>query len=170
MKAFLAEYKAFVLLAALLACFGLGIWVGDSIASAETAKQAKTFAEEKQVAVEAVLTKLVTAQANEREALNRLATAKAEHEKISLEKDHEIRRLTTGRPCLSASVVRVLNQPDNVLPGAVPAAVAGNDAEDAGFASDTDVALWSRGARSKYNECRGYLGELRRYYEDLRRE
>lgn len=170
MKAWLEENKAYVLFAALFACFGIGVWVGNSISSADTALQAKDFAEQKQAAVEAVLEKLISARAGEREALNRLATEQAERKKFALEKDREIRRLTTGRPCLAAPVVRLLNLPDGIEPGAVSAAVAGNDAGDGGFASDTDVAQWSRVCRDKYNTCRGYLGALRRYYEEADRE
>lgn len=165
MKAWLEKYKAYVLFAALLACFGIGTWVGNSIASADTALQAKDFADQKRIAVEAVLEKLISAQAGERKALKRLATEQADRKTFALEKDREIRRLTTGRPCLAAPVVRLLNLPDGIQPGAVSAAVAGNDAGDGGFASDTDVAQWARVCRDQYNTCRGYLGALRRYYE-----
>lgn len=170
MKAWLEEYKAYVLFIALIAEFALGVWVGDSIASAETATQAKTFAEEKQAAVEAVLKKLRTAHTAEREALNRLATAESDREKLSLEKDREIRRLTTGRPCLSAPVVRLLNLSADSQPGAVSAAVAGADAGDAGFATDTDVAQWARTCRDQYDTCRGYLKELRIYFQGVDHE
>lgn len=170
MKAWLEKNKAYILFAALLACFGIGFWVGNSIAAADTAKQAKDFATQKQAAVEAVLEKLISAQSGEREALNRLAAKEAERKKLALEKDREIRRLTTGRPCLAAPVVRLLNLPAGIQPGSVSAAVAGNDAGDGGFASDTDVAQWARTCRDQYGTCRGYLGALRQFYEGADRE
>lgn len=170
MKAWLDQYQAYLTLAGAVLVFCLGAWVGNSIASADTALQALDFAEQKQTAVEAVLKKLGTAKAAEREALDRLATANLQREKLSLEKDREIRRLTTGRPCLSAPVVRLLNLSADSQPGAVSTAVAGADAGDAGFASDTDVAQWARLCRDRYDTCRGYLSELRLYFQGAGRE
>ena len=77
-----------------------------------------------------------------------------------------IRSKTTGRACLSGSVVRLLNNAagDDAtnLPtsAAVAAAADGTAARDTSFATDTDVAQWAANARAQYEICRARLNAL----------
>jgi hypothetical protein len=87
------------------------------------------------------------------------ATEEVLHTKTQ-EVNREIARLTTGRPCLGADVVRLLNQPANSSAGAVPQAPGQPVAQDGAAASDTDIAGWIAGAQSQYETCRARLGAL----------
>ena len=102
------------------------------------------------------------------------------------DKNEEIRRLATGRRCLDARVVGVLNRRDGAAThgGAVsqaaaqpvrPAAGAAAGADDgqgaiasaaAGepYASDGDVAGWMALCRARYDACRADRDDLRQFY------
>ena len=73
-----------------------------------------------------------------------------------------IRAQTTGRACLSGSVVRLLNQPTAAEDGVahLPAAPPSPAAADGAAASDTDVADWAANARTQYDICRARLNAL----------
>ena len=78
----------------------------------------------------------------------------------SEEKERAIRRLTAGRPCLDGAVVRVLNQPAGLKPADLPTVAAEPGGADAGFATDTDVALWAASCRRHYDTCRGRIAAI----------
>ncbi|MDR0716493.1 MAG: hypothetical protein LBF50_03625 [Azoarcus sp.] len=92
------------------------------------------------------------------------------------EKDREISRLSTGRPCLSVPVTRLLN--DRGAAAAVPApaqraarAAAGTAADpDVRWATDADVALWARHAQEQYDICRGRIGALSSFFKQQQQE
>jgi len=78
----------------------------------------------------------------------------------SLEVTHVLSLLTTGRPCLGADVVRVLNHAAAHGPAAVPEAAGTPVAADAAVATDSDVAGWIAAAWGQYETCRARLGAL----------
>lgn len=77
---------------------------------------------------------------------------------------------TTGRACLSGSVVRMLNgaagdnASDLPTPAASTAAADGATAPNSGFATDTDVAQWAANARAQYETCRARFDALIDFY------
>ncbi len=78
-----------------------------------------------------------------------------------------IRTQTTGRACLSGSVVSLLNNSGSTdgsahLPAstASPAAADGSAASDTAYASDRDIAEWAANARTQYDICRAKLNAL----------
>jgi len=83
----------------------------------------------------------------------------------SQEKEREIRNLTTGRRCLDAAAVRLLNATDSSTTGSVSEASGGAVRPDAGFATDTDVGLWINQCRQSYDSCRGRLRAIGEFYE-----
>jgi hypothetical protein len=92
----------------------------------------------------------------------------SERSKTAKEKDREIQRLTTGRACLGADVVRLLNAES--APGSglkLPTAASGAAGSATGFASDTDVGLWAVDARTLYDTCRGRVDALREWRDSL---
>lgn len=119
----------------------------QALAEAATAKQARD--------------RLAAAQARGDRLTDRLAAAETSRSTILKEHDREIHRLTADRPCLSAGTVRLLNGP---APGIhapdLPPAAGVPSAGDAGFATDTDIALWIDHARSQYGQCRDRLQAL----------
>ena len=84
--------------------------------------------------------------------------------KLHQEHTREINRLTTGRACLSAELVRVLNTTDPAAtdrPDALPPPTSSPAATDApAFATDADVSTWAATARRDYAECAARLGAL----------
>lgn len=111
------------------------------------------------------------------------------HNETLREKNNEIARLTTGRRCLDARVVGVLNR-DGTAPNGRPASQAAGvpvrtdgtaaagaddgqetarkDSTDTGeeqFATDADVAGWIALCRTRYDICRGDRDRIRRFYD-----
>ena len=129
------------------------------------------------------------AKANERGdrlLLEKAATENTYNETLR-EKNDEIARLTTGRRCLDARVVGVLNR-DGAAPNGRPAsqaagvpvrpdgpvaggaderkeAVRKDDTDDEQFATDADVAGWINRCRTRYDICRGDRDRIRRFYD-----
>ena len=105
---------------------------------------------------------------------------------LTEEKNNEITRLTTGRRCLDAPVVRVLNRDRaggasaRVVPEAAGGVVRADGAAAGGaddrrvesgpgdgrFATDADVAGWIATCQARYDVCRGRLDGIRRFYAD----
>ncbi|MDR2261564.1 MAG: hypothetical protein LBE06_11695 [Azoarcus sp.] len=105
----------------------------------------------------------------------RLFETERAREALGEEKDREISRLSTGRPCLSVPVTRLLN--DRAAAGAVPApaqrtarAAAGAAADpDVRWATDADVALWARHAQEQYDTCRARIAALNSFFSTAAR-
>lgn len=94
--------------------------------------------------------------------LNELRLLKAKQDQ---EKDDAIKRLTTGRRCLDAAVVSVLNGSATASAGAVPEAGSEPLPGTARFATDADVGIWARACRSAYESCRADRAGIREFYE-----
>lgn len=97
---------------------------------------------------------------------NQLATQEAALQAVSQEKDHAIRRLTVGRPCLDSAAVRVLNQPAGLKPASLPEAAGEPAGADAAFATDTDVGLWIGVCQRGYETCRSRLQAVADFYPE----
>jgi hypothetical protein len=79
--------------------------------------------------------------------------------RISKEKRDALSRLTTGRPCLSADAVGVLNGTAGAGAG-MPPAPGSAAATGGGFATDADVGQWAAAARAAHDTCRTRLDAL----------
>ncbi|MDR2113413.1 MAG: hypothetical protein LBQ62_09995 [Candidatus Accumulibacter sp.] len=119
-------------------------------------------------AVVAALEKARAVEAAGEAAAQRQIALEAQNAKLGKEKDDALRKLTTGRACLDAPVVGLLNADAFAAngPGLRPPA-GGVARAAAGFASDTDVALWARNARDQYDRCRGRIDALNAFYHSL---
>lgn len=95
----------------------------------------------------------------------RVAAAEATRDTALQETQDALRRVTTGRPCLSAAAVRLLNQPGS-LKAALPAPPGKPDGADAAFATDTDVAQWAAYAIRSYDTCRGRIDALNEFFKE----
>ena len=98
------------------------------------------------------------------ELATNLAGQQTRINQLHQEHTHAIKRLTTGRACLSAELVGVLNntQPATAdRPDPLPTPTSGPAATDApAFATDADVGTWAATARRDYAECAARLGAL----------
>lgn len=93
-----------------------------------------------------------------------LASQQSRITKLHQEHTREINRLTTGRACLSAELVGVLNRTQPTAtdgPDALPTSIGSTAKSDASaFATDADVGNWTASARQQYAECAARLGSL----------
>ncbi|MFZ6675395.1 hypothetical protein [Undibacterium sp. Xuan67W] len=82
-----------------------------------------------------------------------------------LEKQHEIKRTTTGGACFNNATVRLLNA-GNIHETArgqatgLPTSTSKPAEADAATATDTDVANWINDTKAQYNVCRSRLDAL----------
>jgi hypothetical protein len=111
--------------------------------------------------IEAAAERWKKAEARADTLVKQLAEADQARAKTALEHSHEIKKLSSGKPCFNAGLVRLLNQsgPRNEAPG-LSASASSAAPEDGAFASDSDVAHWAANARTQYDTCRDRLGAL----------
>jgi hypothetical protein len=101
----------------------------------------------------------------------RLIEAEAARNQLARERDDAIRAQTTGRACLDADLVSLLNESTGMgfrLPSTTGDAAAANSAfapDSTLYASDTDIALWAAFARDQHDTCRKRIDALRGWYE-----
>ena len=95
---------------------------------------------------------------------NQLAKTEQSLTQRTLEVQRAIHHVTTGRACLSADAVRLLNHADSDRL-AVPNATGASVTENAAIATDTDVAGWIGNTQGQYETCRARLGALIDYQQ-----
>lgn len=154
-----------------LAAGGAGYVLGHRLAKADgdaaVAKLQRDHANRETKAAEAALARLQDAQARGDALEARLAAEETNRQTQAQEHAREIKRLTTGRPCLNAGTVRLLNEPAiGLRTSALPAPASGAAAEGAPAASDTDVAGWIDNARHQYDACRNRLDALIDWHQE----
>lgn len=145
----------------IIACcvFLLGLKMGYAIGDAKASKLETQQANTERDAVKSALERLVASGKRADALETKLNAAEAQRLTQSQEHQREIKRLTTGRPCLNRGTVRLLNRAP-VIPAAVPETASRPVAEDAAAATDTDVAEWIDHAIDQYDTCRDRLGAL----------
>jgi hypothetical protein len=166
LPALLPGWVKALLLAVLTLAFGAGWAVNGWRLGAALAQQKTDHANALEKAARQAVDRINDAQ-RRNDALT-AALTRAENQRIALaqEKDREIRRLTTGRRCLDAAAVRVLNYSASARTDALPEAVSEPVSADAAFATDTDVGLWARTCRDSYDTCRGRLDAIADFYRE----
>lgn len=166
--------RALVIAAIAAAIFGLGWTVEGWRKDAEIALIKASHAE----ATEKAATENAVALDNARHRGDQLALQLAGWENtltaFAEEKNREIAQLLTGRRCLDAGVVRVLNRQSGAqLSGSVPQATSlvlrpdatpAAPADDRAFATDADVAQWIGLCQRSYDTCRARLDAIGNFY------
>lgn len=159
-----ATLRLIAALIALLLAFAAGWRVESWRKSNEITELKAEYLRQQGAAADGALKRLIAARARGDALEQRLAAEESTRETFNQEKTLEIRHLTVGRPCLAGAVVRLLNLPDGIKPGAVSEAARQSLPADAGFASDTDVAEWSALCHRSYDTCRGRLKAIDDFY------
>ena len=166
--------RALVIAAIAAAIFGLGWTVEGWRKDAEIALIKASHAE----STEKAATENAVALDNARHRGDQLALQLAGWENtltaFAEEKNREIAKLLTGRRCLDAGVVRVLNRQSGAqLSGSVPQATSlvlrpdatpAAPADDGAFATDADVAQWIGLCQRSYDTCRARLDAIGNFY------
>lgn len=133
---------------------------------AEIARIELAHAKESADAARAAAEVITAALKHGNELAARAAAAESARDLALEETRNALRKVTSGRPCLAAAAVRLLNDAAGIKPPAVPGAAGEPAGADAAFASDTDVALWAAFARRSYDTCRGRIDALAKFFED----
>ncbi len=134
--------------------------------AAEIADMEKTQATALAKAEETARKRLEAEQTRGNVLSDKLAKTETALTQKTQEVSDALSRLTTGRKCLDARVVRVLNGTRNgAAADNVHAATGASDAADGPAATDTDVSGWINLARGQYEKCRARLGGLIEFEE-----
>lgn len=152
------------LIAALIFAAGWQIegWRKD----AEIERIERAHAEQRARDAQAAAEEIAAATRRGNELAARVAAAEATRDTALQETQDALRKVTTGKPCLSGAAVRLLNE-SNGLKAAVPAVSSGEPARvDATVATDTDIAQWAANAIRSYDTCRGRLDAIADFYKD----
>jgi hypothetical protein len=159
-----ATMRALVVLTAFLIGAALAGVFERAVKNAEIADLNAAWKAEKAKAAESTLARVSAANVRADKLAGQLAESESARQTQAQENQREIRRLTTGRPCLSGAVVRLLNTPNGLTGRALPKAASEPVRADAAAATDTDVALWADFARRAYDTCRGRLQAIADFY------
>lgn len=151
----------------IIACciFLLGLKLGYAIGDVKVSQLEKQQVTTERDAVKSALERLVASQQRSDVLEARLHTSESLRLTQAQEHQREIKRLTTGRPCLNRGTVSLLNSSTGIQPATLPEAPGRTLAEDAPAATDTDVAEWIDHAIGQYDTCRDRLGALIDYYQ-----
>lgn len=159
------EAKLVMAAIAAICCFGAGWFANGWRLDSDIADLKRTHANESAEQGRIALASLITAHRRGDDEARRALDLETQLAKLSEEKAHEIPRVTSGRPCLGAAAVRVLNRTEPVQPGlSVPTAASELAGTDGGFATDTDVSLWIAGAQRAYVTCQGRIKAIANLY------
>ena len=143
---------------AVAAAAGAWAWQANSY-EAKLADIRSSIAESDRLRARAAATALQAAQVRGDTLSRDLLAREALINRISKEKRDALSRLTTGRPCLSADAVGVLN--DQASAGAgMPQSTGSSASTDGGFATDADVGQWAAAAIAAHDTCRKRLDAL----------
>lgn len=171
LKAYLFAGLAIIvaILISLAAWWGYRFGVSTEHARGEAQLSAlkQTYADENAKAQAELRKRLEEATARGDELSSKLLTTEATTTRQSQEKTRAVTKITTGRRCLDADVVRMLNSDQPITQssaghnsGNVPQAAGSAAATDGAAATDTDVAQWIANARASYDICRNRLDAL----------
>lgn len=117
-------------------------------------------------AAQVALSRLVVERQRGDRLVAQLAALETDLKTLNEEKDHAIRRLTVGRPCLGGAAVRVLNGTSQRTAAAMSSPAGQSADADGGFASDTDVGLWIGNAQRAYRTCQGRLKAIADFFPE----
>ena len=143
---------------AVAAAAGAWVWQANSY-EAKLADMRSSIAESGRLRARAAATALQAAQVRGDVLTRDLLAREALINRISKEKRDALSHLTTGRPCLSADAVGVLNGTTGTGDG-VPTPPGIPAATGATFATDADVGQWAIAARAAHDTCRQRLDAL----------
>ena len=148
-------------IAAMAVCVGgAGYELGRAPLKVQLAQQAKAYATEKQHLAEAAATLLAEAQARGDALTTGLLTQQTQIDQLKTEARRAIPLLTTGKPCLSAAALRVLDNAPGLDVAGLPPATGGAAAAGARIATDTDIGGWAVDAGAGFSVCRARLDAL----------
>lgn len=109
---------------------------------------------------EGALQRLQAAQARADALAASLAAIQAQNNRLSKEKTRALQNQTSGRACLSADALRVLNDAPGLDVDGLPAPSGGAATAGEPTATDTDIGTWAIAAGAQYQACGDQLNAL----------
>ena len=143
---------------AVAAAAGAWAWQAHSY-EAKLADMRSSISESDRLRARAAATALQAAQVRGDVLTRDMLARESLINRLSKEKRDALSRLTTGRPCLSADAVGVLNGTTGAGAG-MPQATGIPAATGRGFATDADVGQWAAAAIAAHDTCRKRLDAL----------
>jgi len=154
-----------IIVAALAALLVTAGWTANGWRkNVEIERLERTHADQRASDAVAAADEIAAAQQRGDTLAARVAAAETTRDTALQETQHALRKVTTGKPCLSGPALRLLNGTAGLA--AVPAPAGQPAGADAAFATDTDVAEWAAHARRSYDTCRGRLDAVRDFYQE----
>lgn len=133
---------------------------------AEIDRIERAHAEQRARDAEVAAEEITAATKRGNELAARAAAAEATRDTALEETRNALRKVTTGKPCLSGAAVRLLNESGGLKAADLPTTPGQPVGADAAFATDTDIALWAAHARRSFDTCRGRVDALREFFEE----
>lgn len=171
-----ATLRLLAVLVVFSATFGAGFFAGTTLTRAHYVAGIADLKTRRAAERESAARGLAAAVERGDRLAGRVLLAETALQTLEQEKQHALRRVTTGRPCLGGAALRVLDGapgPGLALPAPAGRAAAkdGAAAADSGSgagrdATDLDVGLWIAHARRAYDVCRGRIDALADFYND----
>lgn len=158
--------KAVIVAAVAALLFAAGWQVQGWRKDGEIDRIERAHAEQRARDAEAASAEIEAAVKRGNELAARVTSAESTRDIALQETQDALRKVTTGRPCLTAAAVRLLNQPAGLKPEPLPAAAGQPAGADAAFATDTDVGQWASAAIRHYDTCRGRLAALAEFHQE----
>lgn len=149
--------------AALALALGAGL-AGYQIGSAKVERLERQHAEAVATTANATTERLLSAAQKNDALAAQVSAFENDLARATQEKNDALSRLTTGRRCLDAAAVRLLNA-GPAAADRLPEAGGEPVSAAAGFATDQDVGQWAIACRAGYDTCRGRLDAIRQFYE-----
>lgn len=157
------QIRAIVLAAMCALSAATGWFVTRLYYRAEISRMEKDTAQREKDVADANVAALSEANAKSDKAIAELAKLDQIRQQQSQEHLREIKRLTTGRACLSGELVSVLNA--RTLPNGQREAIGSTATADTGSATDTDVAGWIDAAKLYYGRCQDRVNALIQFHK-----
>lgn len=148
-----------LVIGAVLCAFGLGWLLASSAGDARVSALREQMSRSQAAQAEHASRTLLDAHARGDALTGQLFAATRAAARLRKERDDALQLATTGRVCLDADSLRVLDGAPG-LAVALPTAPGGATAADGAVATDTDIARWALDAGEQYEECRQRLDTL----------
>lgn len=147
---------------------GYGSWLlGRAPLQVQLAKQATTYADEKNQLAQHAAKTLQEAQARGDALSAGLLNQQKQIDQLKTEKRDAIRQVTTGKPCLNGPALRLLSSAPGLSVRDLSPATGSAIAAGEPIATDTDIAFWIVDAGAQFEACRARLDALIDWYVQI---
>jgi prophage endopeptidase len=146
--------------------FGAGMLAGAKLERMQQAEARAAENETRLLAARSATQRLQAAQQRGDQLTLQLAERSRQVYGFMKEKRDALTNATSGRACLGAAALRVLDGAPGLRVAGLPDAAGSAAAGDGRVATDTDIGQWAIGAGAQYELCRERLGALIQWHRE----